>query len=598
MRGGFFQQFHGGKAEDVSLRDLGRGIWKLLWRYLRPQGRDLSLALLAMLGVTVTTLLVPYLTKMAIDSHMMQGDFPGLSRLMAILLFVYALHWFCSYWQTFLASRAGGRLIRNMRQDLYSHVQDLSLDFFEKRQKGAIIARLTHDVNTLSELVRGGLINLCNDLLTLIGILIILFYLHSSLALLLLCTAPLLFVLIRVLGQRMRRAYGEVRERMARLSAGVQEDISGIRVAQSLTREGDTLAQFDQLNKANLQANMKAVFLMALFFPAMSLAGAMGLALVLWYGGLQVAAGVMTPGILVAFLGYVRRLFMPLRDLSQVYNLFQSAGASLSRIQGYFQMEPGVSVPARPRSLPGKGPLGLEMENVTFAYEKEAVLENVTLSLEPGEAVALIGPSGAGKTTLASLVARLYDPQEGRILLQGQDVRQVDPRELRGQVAVIPQEPFLFPRTIAQNVAYGKSGASKEEIEAAAREACLHDFVQTLPLGYETMVGEEGILLSGGQRQLVALARALLPEPRLIIMDEATSSIDVHTEALIQRGLEKALKNRTALIIAHRFSTLHLVQRIIVMNEGKLEAVGSHEELMERSSLYRELYKTQWVKGS
>lgn len=595
MRGGFYHRFRTQDQEDIRLRDLNRECISLLWYYLRPRIKTLGLSLLAMLGVAGSAMLTPYLLKIAVDDYIVAGRMEGLVLVVILMIGTAGVSWFSSYWETFLSASVGQGTIRDLRRDLFSHIQKLSVDFFASRQTGSIMSRITADVNAISELVRGGLVSFVSDMVTLLGIIIIMVILHPTLALVSFTAFPVIYAIIKLLGHRMRKAFHEVQASMAAMSADVQENVSGIRAVQSLARERGSIERFEQVNLQQFRASMKAVMAFGLFFPGMTVAGTFGTAIVLWFGGLQVAAGNISPGVLLAFLGYIRRLFMPLRDLSQVYNTFQSAAASLDRINNYLKITPSVQEPVNPVSLKGEGPVRLQLGNVTFGYDETPVLKDLNLNIEPGEVLGLVGATGAGKTTLVNLITRFYDVDAGCILLDGVDIRQLELRELRRIMAVIPQDVFLFPRSIAENIAYGNPEASKEQIIDAAKKVGVHQFISSLPRGYETDVGEEGIRLSGGQKQLLALAQAMLGEKRLLILDEATSSVDAFTEKTMQNALQETLLGKTVIIIAHRFATLTLANRIAVMGEGKIIDSGLHEELMERSEEYRELYLKQQV---
>jgi len=434
--------------------------------------------------------------------------------------------------------------------------------------------------------------------LTLIGIVVVMALMSWQLTLVTMASAPIVMLSMGYLGKQMRRAYRNVQQELARVNAGVEQGVSGKRVVQSLAQESFTLEQFESLSVRNMKANLRVSLLFAAVFPTMTITNTLGAVLVLGYGEVLVAAGAITVGVLLAFFAYVFRFFGPLRELSLVYNSLQSAAAALHRIGEYMRLEPAIAEPANPQR-PQEGFAGeLALEGVTFAYDEEPVLRDVNLHIAAGETVALVGPTGAGKSTLASLLARLYDPQQGRIAIDGVDVRSVALEELRRLVMLIPQDVYLFPDSIRENIRYGNPQASDEQIQEAARRAQAHEFIAKLPAGYDTTVGEGGALLSGGQRQLVAFARALLANPRVLILDEAvtaTANVDAYTEALIQRAMQEIAQDRTMVIIAHRFSTLRMANRIVVIEDGRVEGEGSHAELIERNAVYQRLYQRQWA---
>ncbi len=594
MRGGFgHRMMTGGEEKDFDLRNLDRRILGMVWGYARPYVGTLVLATISMLVVTAATLAAPYLTKMAIDNYILQGDLSGLTSISLIILGVFGLQWFSSYWQTYLSRLAGERIVGDVRIDLYSHVQKMPIDFFKRNQTGDIMSRITHDVNALSELVTNGFVHILNDFLTVFGIVAIMLLLNWELALITFISIPLIVIVMRVLGEKMRNAYREVRERLADLNADVEESISGIRVVQALNREAVNTGEFGRLSRQNLRANLRAVSVVALFSPTRSLSRVLGEGLVLWYWSLAVIGGAITLGVVVAFMQYVRRFFAPLADLSQVYNTLQSAGASLDRITEYLELETPITEAKEPRRPEGGFRGEISLQHVTFAYEETPVIEDLNLEISAGERFALVGQTGAGKTTIVNLLARLYDVDDGRITLDGIDLREIASRDLRRTVGVVPQDVFLFDTSIAENIRYGKPEATDEEIREIARQVHAHDFISRLPEQYDTQVGEGGLKLSGGQRQLVSFARAMLSDPTVLILDEATSSVDAHTEMLIKDALEILLEDRTSLIIAHRFSTLRRANRIGVLESGRLTAVGTHEELVAKSSIYRDLLQKQ-----
>ncbi|MFN2229974.1 MAG: ABC transporter ATP-binding protein [Anaerolineae bacterium] len=596
IRGGFMGRLQGGGREEAyRLRDLDREALRMLWRYLRVFRSRLLLALLAMLAVTATTLAAPYLTKVALDTYIAAGDLRGLTLISLLYLVLNGIYWLATYWQGYLSTWVGQHVVHAIRRDLYAHVLRQSMAFHEEERVGQIMSRLIHDVNALSDLASSGALNLINDVLSLLGIVVIMALLDLRLALVTLASVPVVMVSMGLLGKQMRRTYREVQQALAEVNTGVEQGVTGMRVVQSLSRESFTVEQFQDLSLRNLRANLRAAILFAAVFPTMTITNTLGLALVLGYGGMRVAGGAITIGVLLAFIGYVNRFFGPLRELSLVYNAFQSAAASLDRIADYMGREPQVPEPAQPRRPEGGFEGGIAFQNVSFGYGPERVLHNVDLSVHPGETVALVGPTGAGKSTIAKLLARLYDVDEGVVRIDGVDVRQIASLDLRRLITLVPQDVFLFADTIRENIRYGDPQSGDEAVEAAAWRAQAHGPIAGLPRGYDTPVGELGATLSGGQRQLIAFARALLADPRVLVLDEATANVDAYTEALIQQAMEEIRRDRTTLIIAHRFSTLRQADRIVVLEDGRIVGQGSHEELIASNPTYQRLYRRQWA---
>ena len=601
MRGGFRRRMKSGEnEEDFDLSKLDKRALKFVYKYLKKPTKTLIGATLAMLVVTLTHLAGPYLMKIAVDDYVLQQNFRGLTLIFFLMVITYGIYWLSSYWQTYLSSYIGQKIIGDIRTDLYDHLQEQQISFFHKRSTGDIMARVTHDVNALSDLVSTGFIHLLNDFFTLIGIIVIMLVLSWQMAIITFITIPFIYLAVSFLGKKMRKAYRDVREKLADLNADVEQNLSGIRLVQALNREAVNTGEFNRLSWENLKANLKAVSIFALLFPTMELSRVLGEALVLWYGGRAIITGTITLGVVMAFFGYVRRFFAPLADLSQVYNTFQEAGAALDRIYEFMEIEPELKDPAEADTE--KSPVkvnkkeiqgGIKIDNVSFGYEKEDVLKNLDLLIEPKEVFALVGPTGSGKTTIVNLSTRLYDVDKGEILIDDINLKNIPFSDLREIIGVVPQHVFLFDTTIKENIRYGKPEASDEEVIAVAKKIHAHDFISDLPEGYETGVGEGGVRLSGGQKQLVSFARALLVDPKILILDEATSSVDAYTEVLIQKAMEELLKNRTVLMIAHRFATLKMVKRIGVLEAGVLQEIGTHKELMKTNKTYQELFKKQ-----
>jgi len=536
----------------------------------------------------------PYLLgPIAIDQYIRHGDATGLYWIAIVYVVVYLLTWVVSTAQTYLRFWLGQRLVFDLRMDMFSNLQRLSMSFYDKRHVGRIMSRVTNDVETLNEFLTSGVEIAIGDFFILALIVVIMFILNVWLALVTLTVIPILLIGTVLLGRRVREAYRLTRKKISGVTANLAESISGMRVVQSFSREMANAQQFDRVNVENLQANIQAARVSALFFPLVDMLGTLGTCLVLWFGGTAVMSNTLELGVLVAFMLYVTRFFIPIREISMLFNNVQSALAATERITEILDAKPEVAEVKDAVELPritGK----IRLSDVCFGYDpSNLVLRNVSLEVKENERVALVGPTGAGKTSLAGLVARFYDPQQGCITVDGYDIRKVSIESLRSQMGIVLQDPFLFSGTIRENIAYGKPDAKEEDIIEAAKAVGAHEFIMRFAQGYDTLVGERGIRLSMGQRQLISFARALLADPRILILDEATSSVDAYTELLIQKAMKKLLEKRTTLIIAHRLSTVRSADKIVVVDNGRIVDVGSHEELMRREGLYRKLYEMQ-----
>ncbi len=586
----------GGSEEDkVDLRNLDKEVVYMFIRYIKPYWRLLLLSLAMMIVVAGVNMIAPYLAKVAIDDFIAENNVSGLNLILAAYIIIYGVYWFASYQGSFMSLRLAQRVVADIRQDLFSHVTSLSLDFFSERQTGSIMSRMTNDIDSLIRFISNGIVSLVSGLVTLIGVLIIMILLSPRLAMVVLLTFPIIIGGTAVMGRYMRQAYGDVRQKVGALNAGVEENISGIRVVKSMAQESYNEGSFDKLNRENLVAHVRAVAITGLFFPFMSVSSALGTSLVVLAGAILVIQGQATVGLIMAFLGYINRMFMPLRELSQIFSLYQSAAASAERIYKYFQKKPNIKEPETPLRLDHPIDGQIDFQNVTFSYDEDRpVIKNFSMSIPNGQTTAFVGPTGAGKSTIIKLLARLYDPEEGSIYIDGKDLTKITQSDLRKALMVVPQEVFLFTGSIRENIRYGKRGASEKEVDQAAKISGAERFIEKLPQGYETEVGEGGMLLSGGQRQLIAFARAILADRPILVLDEATSSVDAGTEVLIQQALDHLLQGRTSIIIAHRFTTLRRAEKIAVIQEGELEGYDSHENLLETSELYKSLYEKQW----
>jgi ABC-type multidrug transport system fused ATPase/permease subunit len=587
--GGHLMQQRGAEVDDWSWRKTRRRLG-LLWRLTRPYRSRTALSVVSLLTATATALAPPYLAKYALDDAV-NGH--GGSRLFAVVaIFVGAglANWGMTYVETYLTGWVGERILADLRVRLFEHLQRLSLGFYERNRAGVIISRLTNDVEAIDQLVTDGVTSLVQNTLTLLGTAIILFILDWRLALATCAVIPLMGVATALFRTRSARAYAAVRERLGLVTATLAEDISGMRIVQAFTREQPAFENFRKVALHYRDANMQTIVLNGIYFPIVDLLSTVALAVVLAYGGHLYFGGSLTLGTLFAFMLYVQNFFDPVQQLSQLYNTFLSATAALDKIMGVLDEEPEVlDRPAARELAQIEGHVAFE--GVRFTYGRgDEVLHGIDLDVPAGTTVALVGHTGAGKSTIAKLLARFYEPTHGRITIDGVDLNDVSQASLRRQLGVVPQEGFLFAGTVAENIAFGRPDATADEIVRAANTVGAHDFILRLEDGYETQLGERGSRLSLGQRQLVAFARALLADPRILILDEATSSVDIGTEQRIEQALRVLLAERTAFIIAHRLSTIRDADLIVVLEHGRVIEQGSHDELLARRGLYTSLY--------
>jgi ABC-type multidrug transport system fused ATPase/permease subunit len=570
-----------------------------LFSLLGPYRGRVILMLVSLTLATGAALAPPYLAGKAIDDGIRGGDTGALTVILVLFIVAALVNWGATYVQTYLINWVGQRALQDLRIQLFEHLQRLSVGFYGRNKTGVLISRLTNDVQALDQLVTEGISTLFSATLTLIGTGVILLLLDANLALITFLTFPVLLLGSVAFRLASAGAYRLTREKIAAVTAYLQETLSGVRVVRAFGQEPRHKTRFAELNDEHRRVNMRTVHLNAAYFPSVELLSAVATAAILLYGGTQVLDGnsAVTIGVLASFVFYLQSFFDPIQSLSQLYTTYQAGMAALDKIFELLDEEPDLVDKPDAVELPRiRGEI--EFDEVTFAYQGDnPALCGIDLHIPPGQTVALVGATGAGKSTLAKLVARFYDPDHGRVLVDGHDLRDVTEHSLRSQLGIVPQESFLFSGTIRDNIAFGRPDATDAEVREAAAAVGAAEFIERLPDGYDTEVGERGGQLSAGQRQLVAFARAAAADPRILILDEATSNVDVRTEAQIERGLRRLLAGRTALVIAHRLSTIRGAGRIVVLDRSRIVEQGTHEELLEANGAYAALYR-DWARQS
>jgi ATP-binding cassette subfamily B multidrug efflux pump len=594
------RQFH---EEEAIGKTYDFTVARRLLRYLRPYLRMLIPALFLTLMLNLLGILQPKFTQYAIDWYILPKRLSGLELLLILYVGVQVVRLVFSYFQALLLNSVGQYVMFDMRRELYDKLQHQEIAYYDRNPVGRIMTRLTSDVDSLNELFTAGITDLMGDLVMIIAIIAAMLWMDVRLTMVTLLTVPLLFAATSWFRKGARRGYDLVRTRLARINAFLQEHFAGAQTVQIFNAEGKSVEKFRQINADYRKVNIDTIFYYAVFFPLVDFIGALGIALIIWYGGYRVMQNtpehtVLTLGALVAFIQYSSFLFQPIRDISDKYNVLQSAVVASHRIFKTLDLPVAITSPAQPKQT-SRARGHIEFENVWFAYNDEDwVLKDVSFSVQPGQSIALVGHTGSGKSTITNLLMRFYDVQRGRILLDGVDLRDWDLQSLRENYAVVLQEIFLFSGTIEGNIRLGRNDISEERVEWAAREVHAEQFIKRLKGGFQAEVKERGAGLSVGQKQLISFARALAFDPALLILDEATSSIDTETEQLIQQAIERVMRNRTSIVVAHRLSTIQRADQIIVLHHGEIREQGTHQELLAQHGLYWKLYKLQYADGA
>ena len=575
-----------GKAYDARLM-------RRLLTYLSPYRAQVATAVAAIIGHSLLELAPPYLTKLVIDRYIPAADFSGLGLVAIVYFLTLSGSFALEYLQTWTMQMIGQRIMFDIRMQLHGHLQQLDLRFYDRNPVGRLMTRVTTDVDVLNELFTSGVVSVFGDVFTLVGIMGVLLWMDWRLAVVAFSVLPLIAIITQWFRFNVRESYRTVRLWIARINAYLQERITGMTTVHLFRREERDFSAFEDINRRHRDANIKSIFYYAVFYPAIELVSALAVSLIIWTGGRWVIQGSLTLGSLVAFVMYAQRFFRPISDMSEKFNVLQGAMASSERIFALLDTPVTIASPSHAVSLPGPGVIAFE--HVTFSYiEGEPVLRDVSFRVEPGQRVALVGATGAGKTTIVSLLLRFYDVQQGRITIDGVDIRELDLARLRTMFGLVLQDVYLFSGTVASNIRLGSDGISDEAVRAAAAAVHADSFIDRLPEGLATPVLERGSTFSVGQKQLLSFARALAFNPRVLILDEATSSVDTETELLIRDALNVIMRGRTTLAIAHRLSTIQGMDRILVFHKGRLRESGTHQVLLTQRGIYHRLYQLQF----
>ena len=598
---GWHPHLHHGLEDRKNERKMSaKEIFARLLKYLLPYKKWIAITIFAVVVTSVTKIASPYiLGREIVSKYILRGDLSGFQTIILIFIGIQIANWIANTIRTYGLGKIGQSLLFRMRENLFSHLQELSLRFFDSSDTGDLISRVTNDTDAIGEAFTSGLVQVASDILSLFMIVVVMFSIDVHLSLASLVVVPLIVAVALLFNSKFREAYRMQRTKISSITSKLQESISGIREIQSFTRERDVIRDFRNANLENFRANLQATKVWGSFFPTIQLIQALGSGIVILYGGWLAFNGMLgsiedAVGTLITFVMYIGMFFGPIFDLTNFYNTVQSALVAAERIFEILDVKPEIKESEDAIELPKvKGEI--EFRNVTFGYKPEnPVLHNISFRIKPKETVALVGPTGAGKSTIIKLLCRFYDPQAGQILIDGYDLKKIKLKSLRKRMGIVLQETFLFSGTIMDNIRYGKIDATEEEVVAAAKLVGAHEFIEKLPDGYNTKIGAGGAGLSSGQKQLISFARALLRNPTILILDEATSSVDPYTDLLIRKAMKVLLKNRTAIIIAHRLSTVRDADRILVIDNGKIVEEGNHRELIKKGGLYSHLYKMQF----
>jgi ATP-binding cassette subfamily B protein len=583
-----------GKAYDARLM-------RRLIKYLKPYRWHVVLGIVLSLLVSAMEAVRPYFTKIAVDINIVQGDKHGLLMTMLTFLAIMIVRGFIQYGNAYLTQWIGQRTIFDLRMEVFQHLETLSLKFYDKNPIGRLITRVTNDVEVLNEMFSSGIVMVFSDVFTIAGIFYFMFSMNWKLALVTLSVLPILFYGTFLFRKKARETYRDVRIQIARINTFMQEHITGMLVDQIFNREKKAFSKFSEINAAHRDANIRSIFYYAVFYPGVDLIGAIAVGLIIWYAGGNALEGLVSIGTVMAFVQFNEMFWRPIRDLSEKYNILQTAMASSERL---FQLlDDNTVLPVLPNPLPlGQVRGDIEFRNVFFAYNPptdngqppEWILKNISFTIQHGQTVAIVGHTGAGKTTIINLLSRFYDIQRGEILIDGVNIQHVDPKDLRKHIAVVLQDVFIYSGDIQHNIHLGDETISSDRVKAAARMVGAHRFIEALPNTYSAEVKERGATLSVGQKQLLSFARALAFNPRILVLDEATSSVDTETEQLIQHAIKKMLQGRTSIVIAHRLSTIQNADKIIVLHKGEIREMGNHQELLAMNGIYRRLYELQY----